>query len=460
MRRALPLLASATVVIACGARSSLIDETAPAPGATSSATGVGGGAPASTSSSGGAPASTSSSGGALPQCPAATVASPVLAIEDPERDARVPNLVALQDAAATVVAVYGAGELGGDANDLRFASLDAWGAWPPALPAPVDVALGGDQARALVAVPRGGAGLATKLSLAYGAMNQGTLLAREVTPTGVMSDTLYLSASLLLSLAPRLYGQAHLGIGWVNRSVFSFDDYFSLDADAALGGAKKPVSRSPGCATTQPTGDAVGDTGGWILGAALGTPFQWAPFTAFCGLDLSSIEPAKRITFARIDATAESATTGDTLDVGAPVSRLRMAPRSDGAWAVYGTEGLVYFATRVSSALEATPPVSIGGAFGAPDPHGFAIGSSGDALVLVDVETLVGGAQAIAVRRFDPQGKPLFSLSIAAEGSVDRDPPALVISPAGDAMLVAWTERAPGAPSYRLRLARVDCVPG
>jgi hypothetical protein len=64
----------------------------------------------------------------------------------------------------------------------------------------------------------------------------------------------------------------------------------------------------------------------------------------------------------------------------------------------------------------------------------------------------------VDVSLLDPAGNVTWSVLVPANGVID-DALSMVVSPAEDSVLVAWSELPARAEAHQVRIARLDCLP-
>lgn len=461
MRRRSPLFPALVVSLAsaCGARSEVTE------GAThtSSTTGMGGAATTSTS------ASTGGGGGiALQvQCDAVNVKveveSPILTIGDAAADLGRPGLVVLDSAVKAAALVFAKQALPAVTGpSAQLASFAAWGDWPPPAPAIVDLQAtdGVLPADSFVAAPRT-AQNDDSFALLY---IDGAGFLTEVAPKASLDGDVGLTYALQPAEKAAFLSSGFSLNQFLGGAVTPDGAGSALDFAAI--GAGNPVHFSKiGCASTPIAADAAAYHDEWLFGAALGTELSWDEGGLSCAQKFASIGAATKVHFGRIEGwappTVYKGTATTTIDAGAPVTRLRMAPRNEGAWAVWSTEGVpgLRGVTLTGWKPEMGASFAVLASSGEIVPTSFDVAAIGDLLVVAAASHGSGGADQLRVVAVDAIGTVKWSTSFAAEGTVDG---AVSVKawPIGAALLVAWSELPAGASEHRLRVARLDCFGG
>lgn len=473
---------SISVAISCGARSDLraTAATGGGPGGssgsaggspTSGTGGMGGsgegggpGSPTSTSSSavgGGNPAGASSSsgagGGPVIVCTAVTLDAPILVLDEPSTDLSQPSLVALQKgqtpSAAIIFAKQALPQVTGPT--ARVGAFAAWGTWPPAAPATVDIHaednVGVLPAVSILASSRSApatssfallyrdfAGTKTSIATVVGVDGTSTLAGSHDGGTAVM-------------LVPGASTSQFLG----GVSVPDAGN-FALATLLTVPNVEYNFFHI-GCATTPIAVDAAESEDGWILTTALGTKFDWNGGPS-CAAKFGAVGPATTLYFARVPSPGTGVVLTQAISAAAPITRVRMARRAKGAWAVWSLAGgAALSGARLSAFPEVETTFQILASVGALVPTSFDVEPLGDTVVIGAVDEVAGSDDQIQVAALDENGSVVWSTSFAAGGSVDG-PLSLKTAPDGSAVLVAWSELAPGASSHRLRIARLSCL--
>jgi hypothetical protein len=380
---------------------------------------------------------------------------PVATLDDPGNDDGPPSVVPLFGASPTALLFV---RDSGSSPGAWIAPFDGWGAWPPPDLITANVTLvpfwqveNGQTTISVLATstsppPVGG------FSIAMGYGGVGDPPATDITL--------------------QIYGQMHAEVGLPGLPVMlevEGDEFAALAATstAATGGYALALAISKigtgwskllaGCASTSPTADAAAMAGGWILAAALGTPLTLSDplpyFDTTC--PPMSISPATNLQLATLDFWGNPGPAGASIPAGSPVTGLRMAPRSTGAWLFWTETGgqgvrgaMVDTSAQPSATYAPLPQANVDGAF---DAQPFE-----DTVVLAGVSRTSGEDDTVVVKALGSATQMLWETTIPTGGQVDG-PPRVLIGSGGGAVLVAWSELAAGASSHRLRVARIDC---
>ncbi|MFT3776496.1 MAG: hypothetical protein QM820_64975 [Minicystis sp.] len=416
--------------LSCGARSNLQPEAAGSAGAG----GVAGGGPTSSTTSsvsnssssgaGGSPttsasttssstttaSSTSSSGtggtggGPVVSCVAVKVADPILTVDQPSGDLTQPSLVTLDTApetAAVVFSKHAVPPLMGPT--VQVAAFAGWGGWPPAAPAIADMKdpttpNGLVSGVSMVAASQIGSPPSFALLYRDFAGVQ-TSIAWDATADGTLGSHAATEGGQALMLVPSAAGDRILGgVSAPNAGKFALDMMVQVP-NAVLN------FTHIGCATTPVAADAAPAKTGWILAAALGTKFGWDGNSLDCTDKFSDIGPATKLSFASVDPSGFPATLTAVLDT-APVTRVRLAGRSDGAWALWSTEGSdVLEGVRLSTLPAPVDSFQIFAQTGTLVVTSFDVESIADALVLAAAVRMDGQNDGIQVAALGPGGQ-------------------------------------------------------
>lgn len=422
---AVPLFAAA-----CGARSEILDA--------------------------GASSSTSDRGPVSPG-PAVEVATPVIEIDEPA-DARQPSVVVLDTDPPTAAVVYSKQVPGADQGPaLRVAAFPAWGAWPPPLPAPVDMV--DDHGfpvpgiSFLAASSRLFSPTTFVLLFRNNDLATSTLAPIADAVTGGLNDSVAEnSGGEALALVPDASFVRHLGA--TNRHPP--DDDIALQM-FLFGNNNIHYKNKFACGTTPPALGAAPGPNGWIVAAGVGTDFSLTPVDYPCQTLFGDVEPATTMAFTRMDPESQQIDSTFTMAAKGTVSRVQAAPRSDGAWVVWslaGSERLEGVSLDGSASVtEEFRLVSESGQF---LPDSFALDRCGDEMILAVAKVLGDGSTGIEVLRRN-SGQDMGSTVIPTQGAVDG-PIRMVASPTGNTHLLAWAEQRVGAQGHRVRLVRVECL--
>jgi hypothetical protein len=198
--------------------------------------------------------------------------------------------------------------------------------------------------------------------------------------------------------------------------------------------------------------EAVGET--WLIAASSGADLATdSCFTSLVG-------PADRIHIAGVDGSGELS-AGETVFTQSPVTRVRTAAHRDGMWVAWTEAGIdavaPIHAVRVDTAGTVVTAVID---LAMPLQHAAQTGSIaadrlGTRLAVAWVDDPAGNPPDVAVAVHDGEtlvAEALYQPEGGVFGAVS-----VLGSPAGDAVLVAWSELV-GSES-RVRLARFDCSP-
>jgi hypothetical protein len=464
---------AALVLAACGARTALLErgsaDTSPgtsdgAGGApvttTTAATGGAGGAPPIVT--GDASASTTSSvtptgstgvGGAPSVCGALGVADSVV-LEDDDIDARAPWLVPIGAAGESVALVHSGSSVSkATGARIRLRMFDPWSAWPPSIPAAAYLQTkGAFFPAASFAVASRKPSAAPGFALAY----------RDYAGSwfNIALNPLAKTATWFTDIAKgdlaAFFAPSADGTQFFTLFRQSGNGHFGVSPN--LSNANHSMNLfSVACATTPIVADAVAGGPGWIMALASGVTPKWDSADYPCEQKFDDVGPASTIYPGVVDLEGYPFTPAEPIDLGEPALRIRMAPRSDGAWLAYGTASTPIRVARLDPAGHvALAPVTPPDGAGAPAASSLAAASLDDDLVLASVDTAPGAAAQIVVRRFDANGVVTAALPIALGGAIDGEP-SLVAAP-GRGVLVAWSELPAGADGHQLRIARLDCL--
>jgi hypothetical protein len=432
---------------------------------------------AGSSSASAASSGSSSSGGAcspLRLTPSVGVAAP------PGRQL-TPTLVATGADGAGVTIAFARtppGMPGGPAQVLH-ASFDPWGAWPDAAVGPVHVAAEGGASLAAASEADG------SLALLFGGPSPALETPGGVTlDLGLDPDQDGLHAPLVIDpdanaatfVAPR---PAHL-VGFERRRpLMPFGKAHQLDIGVGHTVSTGTAFVGPlhlGCATNAIAAAAVpAEEGGWLVALTNGTPLG----EIGCFEDVA-IGPATQIQVALVDpllGVEQRSSWGSLPEPGtfqSGMAAIALAPRPGGgawlAWNAAATGAGTEAALRVASigpAGEWLSDVSVTDHIdtaegGEPGEAGFAAVALGDRLALVWLylpDVTFDVAPLLVVEIVGADGTVAGWTLVPTEGAIGL-PPALIASPAGDALLVAWSAAPTPGQDERLHAVRVDCLPG
>ncbi|AUX43342.1 hypothetical protein SOCE26_047900 [Sorangium cellulosum] len=219
-----------------------------------------------------------------------------------------------------------------------------------------------------------------------------------------------------------------------------------------------------GCATTPIAFDAAWDQGSWLFGAALGAPTAWESGWQPCDVRYPGVGPAKTIYLGRHfrdESGSGTITSNEAISEAAPVARLRVAPRPDGAWLAWSlapvedAPGALRVARMTRSASAALPPVTVPSCFSLVPGSLAAEQVEGDLVVAV-VETSTDGSDRIVLRRLNAGGEVTWMKTVYPTGKVEGS--LAMVAQGGRGLLLAWAERSSSASAAQLRAARFDCA--
>ncbi|WP_437278193.1 hypothetical protein WME90_44385 [Sorangium sp. So ce375] len=236
-----------------------------------------------------------------------------------------------------------------------------------------------------------------------------------------------------------------------------------------------------GCAATPIAFDAASwtrvdeeDTGWvlryWLFGAALGAPTDWKIGWRPCDVKYPGVGPATTIYLGRVSAdglnigpNGEVMASNEAIHEAAPVARLRMAPRPDGAWLAWTLAPLedapsaLRVARMTPSGAIALPPITVPSC-STPVAESLATEQVDGDLVVAVVETNTGGKDRIVLRRFDADGTLTWMTTLFPGGKVEGSLSMLAQRDRG--LLIAWAERPSSSSASQLRARRLDCAEG
>jgi hypothetical protein len=436
-----PLLCS-PLLLACGARSGLPE------GA--------GGHPAGTTTSATTTTAATGTGGA--PALACHLLQPVLTVDDAGLgDVAQPNLVTLSTSPPSAALVFASRPAQGPTSLARALAFDGWGEWPPSLGASETLEVSNKDASGIlvIAATRREPPPSDVFSLLT-ADELGDLTFEAATSPGSPGLPVVLGGSVTaLGIASNGPPTTH-----VVMTTFPEGPYTALLADygeATAGAASLGATGATGCATTAIAADAAGSANGWIFGVALGTELIWnSGGSTPCEQNFLAIGPATHLRFTTLPWGTDLPPVA-AFEAGGTVERLRMMPRSDGAWAVWteagsGTLNLLRVGPGPGIAAGPTSLVDTDAL-----PGSFDVEHLGDTLVIGQVVEQSSSAPQVRVHGWTGDG-PTWSVDIPLEGAL-AGPVELLASDGADSLLVAWSELAPGAAFHRVRIARLDCTP-
>jgi hypothetical protein len=410
--RLLPL--SVALTAACGARSMLAEGTAPgAGGATTTTT--------STSSSSSTTTTTSTSSTTtttgVPSTCNFDFPAPIVTVPVPNVLARRP---ALTSVGGDVALLYGSDEDDPSAPSPVAVLLvqQPWGAWPPNTLGPHDLAP--DGGRAFAVAPRSATTFALARTLT--GAPEAVLIDDDVDPLGVTSGSPSIVSGQVLAL----------GVDGGRHAVATRSE----QAGQFRGGVDCPesfVGTAPTCASAAINGHLFARNGSFFTAIT-------RSLTGACG---------EAPTVLRLYPSFPGSASVDT-DVGETIRRVRVAPRGSGAWVVtqVHVDQPVSF-VRVDPILaDGTPDPQFGtlhpAITGDTDIDAVALG---DKLVLAVIQDQAHQIRVVAVTADGQKG----SRDVDAPEAIDEI--ALLASPDGHTLLVAWTDRQMG----NLHITRLGC---
>jgi hypothetical protein len=457
LRFTLPALFAASVLAACGSRSTLLDG--------ASAPGSGGGL--STSSSASSPTSSSSSSGAPLTCKELFLSGDPITYEPTsfEHGTR-PTLVPVTED-GTLVSVVHARQLvegpTGPPFRIAHATFAPWGAWPSTL-GPTDQAVwfGGEAFAVAPAAPAGQPGFALSFYRPTDAAPENIYLAPSVEPhtsyepypEGVAFDGVEPAWVVALARGATSYLAAYQREIPGDPSVYM--KMGIVDADS-LGAEVYP---GIACAKAAFPAAAVPSQGGFLLAAASGRKF------AACGLDDGIPGPADEVQVTRFDLGKKDLTLSAAFQQPDPLVHVLLAKASHGgAWVAWRNNGASaefpppIQAARLDEAGFQTGPVFDVATNGQPELP-FAIAALGDLLAVVWIDTLDPGPPTLRLDLLDASGAFVTGASINTGPSWLHDSPlSLLPAPNGKGLLLAWSDMDSPEPAI-VRVARFTCAGG
>lgn len=215
-----------------------------------------------------------------------------------------------------------------------------------------------------------------------------------------------------------------------------------------------------GCASDSMHADAVRSGGGFLVALSTGA----SPGGADCS------DPAggwpDDVQIVRTDGAGVTFT--DHLGAPGSATDVKMAPRSDGAWVVLGTPpGQVVNGMFLGARLDLEGKVAamfpVGGGdqtWEIPQNGTLTAAAVGDNLAVAWVDFGGDKGPFLNVKVFDPGGAPTAQAQLFFGGS-PAGAPALLGSPSGGHLLLAWAETpAQGGDGEMIQAVRIDCVTG
>jgi hypothetical protein len=386
-----------------------------------------------------------------PECTPLTPAGPPVTVPDVVGfDALRPAMVPLAGGpeAAVVFALHPPMVSEPAPQPISDVTLDPWGAWPPAVSTPHQVA--GSGGEVFFVAPRDDSAYAL---FADGGPGGVPLFATSVDPAG---EAVF--SPLDMAGAPRLLARSG---AFFLRAVEYGDD---SDPNAAIRWlstfvtyGEMPYIWTINCGLDSLVGDAIPYFGTGFLAIVTN---QVANASCVSSGGMFQSGPAAEIQLRGYPLDGTETLPPAIIPFDDPVDRVRLLRRSQGAWALVQTR----------SAGGATGHVEVIGvnAAGSPDPalppvevapagtFGFAAAPLGDGFALAWVDP----AGAIGVATFDASRTKLASTSIPIAGPASvTDPVSILTKKDASEIVVAWSERSPGA-GARVRLTRLGCLSG
>lgn len=464
LRNAGTLALFAAALAACGARSSLAEavhrHTAPGGG-----TGGAGGAPTTSASATGGGTTgggtTTGSGvgvggggiggggvggsGALLACGSLVAQADVITLDAPGIDARHPTLAEAPGLQKAVLAFADVPVAVDELPLIRDTVFEPWFAWPPSIPD-------------------------TKLLKTYG-YYPATLF--EVSPIEMPAPgftLLYradpspwfgLAVDPLAKTAPNYTELEGDSIVFQSASGDRKHSLTFLGTAGEVHGANAHASGFQGslhiytvaCASTPILGAAVGAGPGWMVAFTSGAPPKWDHKSYPCAQKFKNAGAATVLFPGTVGVEGDPFVQADPIDLGEPATRIKMAPRTDGAWLAYGTGSFPLRVGRLDPGghVKAAPaPIA-----GIAAADSFVLTTIDDDLVLATVDDASASGTQITVRRIDTAGAITWSTTLDVTGALDGEPS--IMSATGRGVVVAWSELPAGAAGHRIRIARLDC---
>jgi len=439
---------------ACG-RAALIEWEA---ADSSSGTGGSSSSSSSTSSSGtGGAGGTGGTGGSGWICPSLVLAGPPVGVESPPfGHEQRPQIVLTEEGneAVTVLFEWMPVESPGPVpSEIRHVTLDPWSTWPPAT-APAS----------FVATTEGGHSFAAARSLgsqlavlyAQGTPNQstGVVFTEQVMPDvdGAGSQIEVDSQGRRARFAAYMPGTTHL-VGYARPAPGGPGSGRELDVTWVHSPPSETLVEPPwvaGCVDGPVHADGIATPDGWLVARATsfgpcepGVPAE-PPLTLnvswFAGSNLEALMTE--------------------LPGSEPLSLVELAPRGDGAWLVWRRSP-----DNMVGALEGARLDGQGALVGeavtlvgqGSEPRWLDIDGVGDGLAVVWIDTIVNGPPLVAVAAFGGAGDLQAEELVPTTGWAGGEP-AIIASPDGRSLLVAWSEQLGDGIADEMMLARLDCV--
>ncbi len=207
-----------------------------------------------------------------------------------------------------------------------------------------------------------------------------------------------------------------------------------------------------GCATAPLAADALWSPNGYLLALSTSRPF------GTCA-DAGADGPPTRLEIARLAEGSVQPQLREGFDVGAPVAQVRLVRRPQGAWLLWRVSGSAQ--AGAVSALRLGPT---GKAIGAPmevvpsgsATKGFTTASLGERLVVLWSDGVEPPLARVSLRAFDESGVVSSASWVPVPPLRQIGLPALVGSPDGAALVMAWTG---DDGSTGVFVSRLDCMP-
>jgi hypothetical protein len=404
--------------------------------------------------------SSSGAGGAGPSLCGGVALSPNLDLLGPPLEAAFnPVLAPSGDGSGVVGIVYRASIPGDDFSaTLLHVDFEPWMAWPSTL-GPSNVAVP-DMVPSFAAAP---SPFGQGESVLYAFDILGMEFEPQV-PTGQdgLGQTVMLPGMAGMAAILSISGKrALLGYSQHTITLPSSDMLYELAlAPADLlgpGAVKIGAETHVGCSVGRPPSAAAPAGAGWILAIGSGQP-QGDPKGCFGG------EPVDLPTELQVSTVSKDLglTAGFAdKDPGRAIRAVRVTPRPDGAWVAWGREAgigpaIIDYARVDGAGKLVMGPLAAPTPSSDPSPGSLAAASLGNDFVLAWASAPPPGRIDLQIIHSNGELGP--SASIDGVGDV-LGPMDLVASPAGDAVVLAWTRAASGDAPARVRLARLSCAP-
>ncbi|WP_437854692.1 hypothetical protein [Sorangium sp. So ce363] len=207
-----------------------------------------------------------------------------------------------------------------------------------------------------------------------------------------------------------------------------------------------------------------------IRSTALGAPTDWKPKGPLCDVRFPGVGPATTIYLGRYSAdgisigyNGSAMASKEAIHEAAPVARLRMAPRPDGAWLAWtlapleDAPGALRVARMTPSGEVALPPITVPSC-STPVAESLAAEQVDGDLVVAVVETNTRGKDRIVLRRLDAEGTLTWMTTLFLGGKVEGS--LSMLAQRGRGLLIAWAERASSSSASQLRAVRLGCAEG